>query len=78
MSETHPLKEWRKRAGRFADRAGDEMRQEDLASQVGVAPSHLSMIEKGRRTPSLDLASQLSKITGIPIDEFVGAREAAQ
>jgi transcriptional regulator with XRE-family HTH domain len=36
------------------------------------------MIEKGERSPSLALAAQLSKVTGIPIDEFVGAREAAQ
>lgn len=77
MSEAvHPLRQWRRREGEWCDRDGDAMTLEDLAPVVGVVPSQLSQIERGRRSPSLDLASRLSKLTGIPLDHFV--RESAQ
>jgi len=47
-----------------------------LAESVGVAPSHLSQIETGLRSPSLDLAAKLSRITKIPLEEFVRERAA--
>lgn len=74
----HPLREWRKRRGAWHDRAGDPMTLDELATQVGVVPSQLSQIETGKRAPSLDLASRLSKLTSIPISDFVMKREAAE
>ena len=44
-----------------------------LAAAVGVHVSHLSMIETGERTPSLDLAAKLAAATknAVSIEEFV-------
>ena len=73
----HPLRDWRTKAGRYAERDGGPVSQEELAGQAGVVPSHLSQIETGLRSPSLALAARLSSITGIEISEFVQAENAA-
>jgi len=44
---------------------------EQLATLAGTTKATISRIERGTRTPSLDLASRLSRATGIPIDRFV-------
>lgn len=41
-----------------------------LAEKVSVSPSHLSEIENRNNVPSLDLAVQLSRITGIDVSKF--------
>lgn len=46
--------------------------QQDLAKKAGIVPSHLSMILKGERTPSLPLALKLAKIANIPVESLVG------
>jgi transcriptional regulator with XRE-family HTH domain len=60
----HPLRIWRERNGK---------RLGDLAKAAGVRSSHLSMIERGIRGVSLDVASKLSKATSgeVPVDAFV-------
>lgn len=70
MSASHPIREWRNKIGVFADRDGSVMRQEELATMVGVRSSHLSQIETGDRKPSLALAAKLSNLTGIPISDL--------
>lgn len=68
---THPIRDWRNKVGRFADRDGEVLSQDELAALVGVrSTSTLSMIETGDRKPSLALAAKLEKLTGIPISEF--------
>ena len=74
MSASHPVREWRNKSGAFAEREGDTVSQEALASLAGVVPSHLSQIETGSRRPSLTLAAKLSEVTGIPISEIAAFR----
>lgn len=42
-----------------------------LAGQAGISTPHLSLIVNGRRSPSFVVALRLSKITGIPAEEFL-------
>lgn len=50
----HPLRLWRK---------ASKLTLTALAGKVGVTPSHLSEIERGANTPSLELAAKLSRAT---------------
>lgn len=67
--DKHPLRVWR-------HEQTPRKTLVDLAASVGITPSHLSQIEMGERRPSLDVASRISKQTGIPLEQFV--RETAQ
>lgn len=49
--------------------------QEWLASELGVTPAYVSQILSGVRKPSLNVASRLETITGVPAREF--SREVA-
>lgn len=51
----HPLRRWRKENG---------VTLASLASEVGVTPSHLSEVERGRNGASVDLLKRLAKATG--------------
>jgi transcriptional regulator with XRE-family HTH domain len=42
------------------------LQQKELAELAGVDPSHISLIEIGKRKPSLDAVSKLSKALQIP------------
>ena len=63
----HPLRRWRRNKGLNLKQVAD-------SEGVGVSPSHLSEIERGRNKPSLDLAVRLSRATGgeVKVEEFVG------
>lgn len=69
MTQDHALRRWREEKG---------VTLAVLALEVGVTPSHISEIERGLNTPSLDLAAKLSDATkdesgapAVPIEEFV-------
>lgn len=47
-------------------RAITGLQQKELAVQSGLDPSHISLIEKGRRRPSLEAVTKLSKALQIP------------
>jgi DNA-binding XRE family transcriptional regulator len=68
MDKVHALRQWRTVTGKTLA---------DVASHVGVTPSHLSEIERDLSEPSLALAARLSAHTGIPIDRFVKRQETA-
>jgi putative transcriptional regulator len=53
------------RALRFA--AG-EMTQAELAERVGVTRQTIIAIEQGRYSPSLEMAFQLARVFGVPLD----------
>ena len=53
------------RALRFA--AG-EMTQAQLAERVGVTRQTLLAIEQGRYSPSLEVAFQIARALGVPLD----------
>lgn len=48
-----------------------DLNQKDLAARAGLDPSHISLIEKGTRRPSLAAFEKLSRALGIPTDLFI-------
>jgi putative transcriptional regulator len=53
------------RALRFA--AG-EMTQAELADKVGVTRQTIIAIEQGRYSPTLEMAFQIARVFGVPLD----------
>ncbi len=53
------------RALRFA---ADEMTQAELADRVGVTRQTIIAIEQGRYSPSLEMAFQITRVFGVPLD----------
>lgn len=54
------------RALRFAY---GEMTQADLADQIGVTRQTIIAIEQGRYSPSLEMAFQIARVFGVPLDD---------
>lgn len=54
------------RALRFA--AG-EMTQAELAERVGVTRQTIIAIERGRYSPSLEMAFQIARVLKVPLDD---------
>ncbi len=52
--------------------------QESLALEVDTVTSNLSRIEKGQRTPSLDLLERLSSAFGVRTSEMFRAAEGGE
>lgn len=51
-------------------RASRGLRQQDVASRVGITTSYYGMIEQGVRTPQLRIAYQLAKFFNTSIEEI--------
>ena len=47
----------------------DEMTQEDLAKKVGVTRQTIIAIEKGKYSPSLELAFRIAYVFDSPLEE---------
>lgn len=43
-----------------------------LARRLGVLPSHVNHLEKGRRLPSVSLALRLAKLLGTDVETLFG------
>ncbi len=54
------------RALRFAH---GEMTQAELAARIGVTRQTVIAIEAGRYSPSLEMAFQIARVFGVPLDE---------
>jgi putative transcriptional regulator len=54
------------RALRFAH---GEMTQADLADRIGVTRQTVIAIEQSRYSPSLELAFQIARVFGVPLDD---------
>ncbi|MCM2391357.1 helix-turn-helix transcriptional regulator [Streptomyces albipurpureus] len=54
------------RALRFAHQ---EMTQAELADRVGVTRQTVIAIEKGRYSPSLEMAFQIARVFAVPLDQ---------
>jgi transcriptional regulator with XRE-family HTH domain len=52
-------------------RAMAGFQQNNLAKLAGLNPSHVSLIEKGKRKPSVDALERLCKAMRIPMDLFM-------
>jgi len=48
-------------------RALTGLRQKELAQLLDIDPSHISLIEKGTRNPSMNTLETLAQKTGIPV-----------
>lgn len=53
----------------FFDKTGRT--QEDVAAQLGISQSYLSLIARGLRTPLLPLALEIERETGVPVESLV-------
>ncbi len=49
--------------------AHDEMTQAQLAERIGVTRQTVIAIEQGRYSPSLEMAFQIARVFGVPLDE---------
>jgi transcriptional regulator with XRE-family HTH domain len=47
-------------------RAAFGLQQAELAQRIGISASQLSLIEKGKRQPSLKVVNNLGGATGVP------------
>jgi putative transcriptional regulator len=54
----------------------DEMTQQQLAEQVRVTRQTIIAIEKGKYTPSLDLAFRIARVFDVPFEEVFFLQEA--
>lgn len=54
------------RALRFAH---DEMTQAELARRIGVTRQTVIAIEQGRYSPTLEMAFQIARVFGVPLEE---------
>lgn len=50
------------------------MRQNELASAVGIGRSHMSLIESGKRNPSKRVMRAIARALGVPVDAIRQAR----
>ena len=48
--------------------ANGEMTQADLAERIGVTRQTVIAIEQGKYSPSLELAFQIARVFGVPLD----------
>lgn len=55
------------------------MKQRELALEAGLSESYLSLLEKGKREPSLSALEALAKALGVPLSVlvFLAAQEEA-
>jgi len=49
--------------------AHGEMTQADLADRIGVTRQTIIAIEQGRYSPSLEMAFQIARAFGVPLDD---------
>lgn len=52
-------------------RISHDLYQSELAERVGVTQTHISDIENGKKTPSLDLIIKISNSLGCSVDYLV-------
>lgn len=48
-----------------------DLKQNELAHRLGVSGSHISEVEKGIKTPSLDLIEKYSREFGLPVSAIM-------
>lgn len=49
-----------------------EMTQAQLAEKLGVTRQTVIAIEQGRYSPSLEMAFQIARVFGVPLDDVFG------
>ncbi len=56
----------------------DEMTQEELAKQIGVTRQTIIAIEKGKYSPSLEVAFRMARVFQVPLEEVFQYRPKNQ
>jgi putative transcriptional regulator len=56
--------------------ANAEMTQAELADRIGVTRQTIIAIEQGRYSPSLEMAFQIARVFGVPLDGVFGYSDA--
>ena len=54
-----------------AIRKAKELKQQDLATAIGISRSYMAMIESGEREVTLTILKSLSKVLEVPIDALL-------
>ncbi|GLX85570.1 transcriptional regulator [Thalassotalea loyana] len=55
-----------------------EMTQQDLAKTVGVSRQTIVAIEKGKYSPSLEVAFKIADVFSVPIEQVFSYQEKAE
>lgn len=58
------------------ERAKKDLTQEALADQIGVSRQTINSIEKGKYIPSTVLALKMSRVFGLPVNDFMELEES--
>ena len=53
-----------------------ELTQEQLATATGVSPQYISLIEQGKRVPSVSSLARLAKELAVTVDYLITGKEA--
>ena len=51
-------------------RTATGMKQREVAAKIGVTANYLSLVESGKREPSISVLNRLAKMLGIPVGIF--------
>lgn len=46
------------------------IKQKDAAARLGVTPNYLSLVENGKREPSISFLKRLASVLGVPVGLF--------
>lgn len=49
--------------------------QAEVAKKLGISNGYLSLLEHGKRKPSLDVVNKMSKLYGVTLEEILVAYE---
>jgi len=50
--------------------------QEKLAERAGVHPTHVGLVERGERNPTLDVAASLAEALGMRLSDMIREAES--
>lgn len=61
-------------------RTASGMKQKDVAAKLGVTSNYISLLEHGKREPSISFLKRLGKLLGVPVGlfflwDYQGSRE---
>jgi len=59
-------------------RKAKELSQEALAEKAQVHPTHIGLIERGLRNPSLNVAGALANALGLSLSDLIAQAEKLQ
>jgi XRE family transcriptional regulator, regulator of sulfur utilization len=58
-------------------RTASGIKQKEIASRTGVTANYVSLVEAGKREPSISFLRQIAKVIGVPVGLFFLWEEGA-